>query len=141
MISPPLRQVVQGNRVTETQVHIVPNKTTKTKVLFLLCLALGLFGFIMILGNQFNATVQRSERFTIAKFMEITEGDSIEKVISSLGEPIEIKLADPEFSSCKDCSYYYFEGNPADWLISYREAWVIVKPDGIVKQRILHAEP
>jgi hypothetical protein len=111
----------------------------KVMIGVLICVTLGLCGLVLIFGNPFNIAVQSSDKFTVAKFLSIGEGDTIAEVMELLGEPIRVERADP--SDCKDCTFYYFEGNPARWLVAYREAWVLVGPDGIVKQRILHSEP
>lgn len=115
--------------------------TSRLKLMIgvLVCITLGLCGFVFIFGNPLNIAVQSSDKFTVAKFLSVGEGDKIDEVVALLGEPIRVERAEP--SDCKQCTFYYFEGNPAGWLVAYREAWVLVGSDGIVKQRVLHSEP
>ena len=93
----------------------------------LVCITLGLCVFIFILGNPLNVAVQSSDRFTVAKFLSVSQGDSIDEVVKLLGAPIRVERADPY--DCEDCTLYYFEVNPANWLVAYREAWVLVGSD------------
>jgi hypothetical protein len=102
---------------------------------------LGCFLYIVLVFDPFNWGSMRSSRFTWEKFSTIKEGDEINKVIASLGAPIEapenfsIILGSPsDPCSSGHCKKYLFAG--AAWGASFKEAIVIVDSTG----HVVHAE-
>lgn len=117
-------------------------KTTRRPVLRLL-LSVGCVFFVaaavynLLLFDPFEWGVVRSEHFTWEKFSSVKEGDQIDRVIKSLGEPIrrsveiEVMTTNPnDPCSSGGCRQYLFAG--ARWGASYKEAIVVTDSDGKV---------
>ena len=103
--------------------------------------AIGLFLIIWIgLANPFNWFVRSSSKFTLKDFPAIQKGSRIEDAIARLGPPIAVVREGPALG-CPDCSAYYFLGDPPPWLLSFREAWVLVDKQGWVVAETVNSEP
>jgi hypothetical protein len=112
------------------------------RTLKILVVALPVLSVIYILvANPFNFFTKKSSRFSEEKFLSVKSGDSIAQVIDVLGEPLYIKEVEDRFADCLGCKVYYFMGSPPSWLIFFKEAWIMVGPDGKVRWTILHLEP
>ena len=97
--------------------------------------AAGVYHFLLF--DPFEWGVVRSQHFTWEKFSSVKEGDQIDRVIKSLGEPIrrsveiEVMTTNPnDPCSSGGCRQYLFAG--ARWGASYKEAIVVTDSDGKV---------
>ena len=90
--------------------------------------------------NPANILTQGSERFSRSEFDRIKAGDTVESVVESLGEPLEIRNASP-IGACSDCRVYLFLGEAPMWVFRYEEAWVLVDDRGLVVQKVQTSEP
>ncbi len=106
-----------------------------------LVLVLVLFGLVVVFLDPFDWFLQRSDSFSVEKFLAVEPGDNLTEVVDLLGEPIFTTRDLPLYLGCKNCSAHYFLGDPPSWLIAHREAWVLVDSEGRVIQRILNEEP
>lgn len=106
-----------------------------------LCLLLIFVGAIVLVINPFDWFLKRSDNFTIDKFLAIQAGTDVSAVFEALGDPIRVSTDVPRFVGCPDCSALCFLGEPPEWLIGHREAWVLVDKNGIVVARTLVDEP
>jgi hypothetical protein len=93
----------------------------------------------IVIANPFNFFVQRSERFTVERFLSLRNGSSIEEAVALLGEPIFVRKSIG--ITCRNCTAYHFLGHPPKWLICYDEAWLLVNPQGTVVGSTLNSEP
>lgn len=73
------------------------------------------------------------------KFQAIQPGTRIEDAIARLGKPIRITRSEYNLG-CPGCSAYYFLGDPPPWLISFKEAWLLVE-NGRVVSVTVNSEP
>jgi hypothetical protein len=92
-------------------------------------------------ANPWNWFVRRSDHFSEEKFLAIKPGISIEEVVKILGKPLRTIKIDADYGQCPSCTSYYFMGDPPDWLVSFKEAWILVSPDGKVRSTVLNLEP
>jgi len=106
-----------------------------TGVILALCL------YVVLIIDPFGWGEVHSSKFSWDKFSRVKEGDAIDSVVRSLGDPVEppkpfsfilTSASDP----CRSggCRRYLFAG--AAWGASYKEAIVIVDSRG----RVVHAE-
>jgi hypothetical protein len=95
---------------------------------------------VWLLGaNYFNLFVRRSEHFSRNEFRQIRPGMDVQDAISVLGKPILIRKSGGLV--CKDCTAYYFLGDPPSWLPSFEEAWLLADNQGRIVQVVENAEP
>lgn len=91
------------------------------------------------LANPFNLGLRQSPYFSLNKFRSIQPGSRIEDAISLLGEPITVNRS--AGINCVNCRVYTFLGDPRPWLISYKEAWLLVDERGRIVSVTLNSEP
>lgn len=91
-------------------------------------------------ANPFNFFVCRSENFSMGKFLSIRPEMRLEDAIAKLGPPIKVVPLQSALE-CTECTAYYFLGDPPPWLLSFREAWLLVDPQGRIVTTIVHSEP
>ncbi len=106
---------------------------------FLLACLLG--GMILIAMNPFNWFVKKADGFDMRLFRQIEPGMQAADVVKLLGEPIRISDIAVYKPSDAGKQYYYYMGDPPEWLVSYTEAWIIISPDGKVVRTIINLEP
>lgn len=95
----------------------------------------------LIFANPFNFFVPRSERFSMAQFRMFVPGSSISEAISVLGQPVAIVKRERPGSHCPSCVSYCFMGEPPDWVISFKEAWLVADQSGRVVRVFVNTEP
>jgi hypothetical protein len=98
---------------------------------------------LIVLVNPFNWGVQRSEHFTQEKFDSIRMGESIGEVTKDLGRPIGVtnRVGFPGICREGECAIYTFTGKASRWVLSYKEAWVVVNQQGRVVHTVMYNEP
>jgi hypothetical protein len=110
-----------------------------TGVLLAFCL------YVIFILDPFNWGEVHSPKFSWDKFSQVKEGDAIDGVIRSLGDPVEppkpfsfiiTSASDPCGSG--GCRRYLFAG--AAWGASYKEAIVIVDSKGRVIEAMVRQE-
>jgi hypothetical protein len=101
------------------------------------CLVLVAWVFI---ANPMNFFVRRSDRFSFEEFESIKSGTRIEEAVARLGKPIAV-VTGPDDISCPKCTAYYFLGDPPSWVLSFREAWLLVDTKGRVVAVTVYEEP
>ncbi len=94
-----------------------------------------------VLANPLNLFVPRSERFSFSLFQTIKPGASIADAIKLLGAPVKIVKENRFDPSCRDCIAYCFLGDPPDWVIGFREAWLIADRQGRIRRTFINSEP
>lgn len=102
--------------------------------------AIILLGVVIII-NPFNLFLDRSSRFSYQSFEKVSEGMSVNELINLLGSPVQVKSFGPDYWMCPGCSAYCFMGKPPDWLVFYKEAWVYVGPDNVVRNKLFNTQP
>lgn len=106
----------------------------------IVAVALLLLGYIVI-ANPFNLFLDRSSRFSHQNFERVRKGMSVDELVNLLGSPVQVKPLGSDYWMCPGCSSYCFMGNPPDWLVFYREAWVYVGPDKVVRKKFFNTQP
>jgi hypothetical protein len=93
--------------------------------------------------NPWNWGIEKSERFTEAKFAAIQKGEPIALVVRRLGKPLAISknVGLPGKCAEGECDMYAFTGKASSWVFSYREAWVFVDHTGRVVHTVMNVEP
>ena len=89
--------------------------------------------------NPLDFFVPKSSKFSWTKFRELRPGSRLDEAIESLGAPVKVGTA--QDSSCPNCRYHIFLGDPPWWLLSHREAWVVTNEAGEVVQVLENSEP
>lgn len=95
----------------------------------------------LLIANPFNLFTKKSSRFSEKKFLSINSGENISRAIEILGQPLHVERVDESLADCSGCKVYYFMGDPPQWLVCYKEAWMMVGPDERIKWTILNLEP
>jgi hypothetical protein len=96
---------------------------------------------IALIVNPFNLFLERSSRFNPQNFERVREGMSADDLVDLLGAPVQVRLLGADYWMCPGCSAYCFMGNPPDWLVFYKEAWVYVGPDKVVRKKFFNTQP
>lgn len=91
--------------------------------------------------NPLNNFMVKSDHFSYEAFEAVKTGTHISNAIRVLGPPIRVEPLGDDYWLCPQCLAYCFVCDPPDWLIGYREAWIYVSPDGIVKRKIYNTQP
>lgn len=110
-------------------------------ILFVVALALLYFMLWNVVANPLQLFVPRSEGFTFDRFNSIQPGSSIESAIGLLGKPVQVIRDDTHDLSCPSCTHYCFMGNPPDWVVGFKEAWLIVDAQGRIVRKFVNTEP
>ena len=116
-------------------------KQSFRRIWLLILLASGLVAGGLYIRNPFYWGVEKSSKFSEAEFARISTGQSIDEVIAGLGTPIRVNRSVRVWNLCLKCDVYEFAGNPARWVVWYKNAWVYVGPDGRVLDKVLYVEP
>lgn len=95
------------------------------------------FGF----ANPFNFFVPQSVRFSLSRFQTIEPGTSVADAVKLLGEPIKVVKEDRFDPSCPTCIDYCFMGEPPNWVVGFKEAWLIADQQGRVVRVFVNTEP
>lgn len=85
--------------------------------------------------------MEKADNFSYEVFESVEPGTHISNAVKLLGPPIRVKPLGDDYWLCPQCLAYCFVCNPPDWLIGYREAWIYVGPDGIVKWKLYNTQP
>lgn len=111
-------------------------------LLFVAGLVVVLLAVLMLaLANPLNSFMERSDHFSDEAFEAVEVGSNISSAIRTLGKPIRVAPLGDDYWLCPKCIAYCFVCNPPDWLIGYKEAWIYVGPDGIVKRKLYNTQP
>jgi len=98
---------------------------------------------VVVFVNPWNWGIEKSERFTEAKFNAIQNGEPIASVVGRLGKPLAISKNVGLPGTCDEgqCDMYAFTGRASPWIFSYREAWVFTDHNGRVVHVVMNVEP
>jgi hypothetical protein len=98
---------------------------------------------VVMFVNPWNWGIDKSERFTEAKFNAIQNGEPIASVVRRLGKPLAMSKNVGLPSKCAEgeCDMYAFTGKASPWVFSYREAWVFADHTGRVVHKVMNVEP
>lgn len=103
--------------------------------------------YIQVVFNPIGLGIAKSSRFSWARFEQVKRGQTIGEVIELLGEPIRapevLEVTEPD-DICfpTECRIYLFFGlSYSGWpVLGYREAIVVVGPDGGVVSAVSREE-
>lgn len=114
----------------------------KRRLFITLAVILFVTGWFVFWTNPANWGVRASSRFEWERFQMIKPGDDMTEVVSSLGPPVRvINHNDSTFCANKVCQTYIFAARQSPWVVAYREAWVVVGPQGYVERTIVNQQP
>jgi hypothetical protein len=107
--------------------------------------------YIQIFFNPLGLGIAKSSKFSWPRFEQVQNGQPIEEVIELLGRPIRepevLQVINPSKggddpcypSACK--TYRFFGRSYSSWpVLGYREAIVVVGPDGRVVNKVIREE-
>lgn len=122
----------------------MPKVSTVSGLLAVL-VALAAALYVILIFDPFKWGLVYSDRFTWHEFEKVDKGDSIESVISRLGEPVRpaesyVVLTNDPKDPCVagGCRKYIFAG--AIWGATFKEAIVIADARGVVVHAVVRQE-
>lgn len=96
---------------------------------------------LLMVRNPFNLFMEKSDHFSFEAFESIETGTHVSAAVSALGGPVRVDPLGAEYWRCPECSAYCFACNPPNWLVGYREAWIYVDSDGLIREKFINTEP